>query len=129
MKEDEDSFESFNEAMMTHTSIVMKKIVENYDGFDSIGDCTLVDVGGGVGANLAQILSKFPHLRGVNFDLPHVVSEAPPIHGVEHIGGDMFDEIPRCQAILMKWVLHDWSDEKCVDILKNCKKPCQKLEK
>ncbi|CAA7057577.1 unnamed protein product [Microthlaspi erraticum] len=81
MKENEDSFESFNEAMMTHTSIVMKKILENYDGFESVGDCTLVDVGGGVGANLAQILSKFPHLKGVNFDLPHVVSEAPQIHG------------------------------------------------
>ncbi|KAF3600943.1 hypothetical protein F2Q69_00034527 [Brassica cretica] len=113
----------------------------NYDGFESLRDSTLVDVGGGIGTNLGQALSKFPHLKGINFDLPHIVSEAPQIHGVEHIGGDMFDEIPRGQAMLMKWVLlnsdtthisfwfdmnkwilHDWSDEKCVEILRNCKK-------
>ncbi|CAA7057576.1 unnamed protein product [Microthlaspi erraticum] len=121
MKENEFFMGNFNEAMESHT-YVMKKILENYDGFESMKDCTLVDVGGDIGTNLAQVLSKFPHLKGVNFDLPHVVLEAPQIHGMEHIGGDMFDEIPRGQAILMKWILHDWSDDKCVEILKNCKK-------
>ncbi|CDY64794.1 BnaA01g35460D [Brassica napus] len=47
----------------------------------SMRDCTLVDVGGGLGTSLSQALSKFPHLKCVNFDLPHVVSEAPQIHG------------------------------------------------
>ncbi|RID79211.1 hypothetical protein BRARA_A01973 [Brassica rapa] len=127
MKENESLKEDFNESMMSHTTIVMNKILENYDGFESLRDstmrdCTLVDVGGGLGTSLSQALSKFPHLKCVNFDLPHVVSEAPQIHGVEHIGGDMFDEVPRGQAILMKWILHDWSDEKCVEILRNCKK-------
>ncbi|CDY64795.1 caffeic acid 3-O-methyltransferase [Brassica rapa] len=122
MKENESLKEDFNESMMSHTTIVMNKILENYNGFESLRDSTLVDVGGGIGTNLAQALSKFPHLKGINFDLPHIVSEAPQIHGVEHIGGDMFDEIPRGQAILMKWILHDWSDEKCVEILRNCKK-------
>ncbi|KAJ4912344.1 O-methyltransferase family protein [Raphanus sativus] len=100
MKENESLKEDFNESMM--------------------------NVGGGIGTNLSQVVSKFPHLKGVNFDLPHIVSEAPQIHGVEHIGGDMFDEIPRGQAILMKWILHDWSDEKCVEILRNCKKALPK---
>ncbi|KAF3534171.1 hypothetical protein DY000_02039069 [Brassica cretica] len=127
MKKTENVKEDFNESMMSHTTIVMKKIFENYHGFESMRDCTLVDVGGGLGTSLSQALSKFPHLKCVNFDLPHVVSEAPQIHGklllcVEHIGGDMFDEVPRGQAILMKWILHDWSDEKCVKILRNCKK-------
>ncbi|KAG5414423.1 hypothetical protein IGI04_001990, partial [Brassica rapa subsp. trilocularis] len=122
MKENESLKEDFNESMMSHTTIVMNKILENYDGFESLRDSTLVDVGGGIGTNLGQALSKFPRLKGINFDLPHIVSKAPQIHGVEHIGGDMFDEIPRGQAILMKWILHDWSDEKCVEILRNCKK-------
>ncbi|KAG2239147.1 hypothetical protein Bca52824_090007 [Brassica carinata] len=122
MKKSESVKEDFNESMMSHTTIVMKKIFENYNGFESMRDCTLVDVGGGLGTSLSQALSRFPHLRGVNFDLPHIVSEAPQIHGVEHIGGDMFVEVPRGQAILMKWILHDWSDEKCVEILRNCKK-------
>ncbi|XP_056857321.1 LOW QUALITY PROTEIN: caffeic acid 3-O-methyltransferase 2-like, partial [Raphanus sativus] len=118
MKKSESVKEDFNESMMSHTTIVMKKIFENYDGFESMRDCTLVDVGGGLGTSLSQALSKFPHLKGVNFDLPHIVSEAPQIHGVEHIGV----EVPRGQTILMKWILHDWSDEKCVEILRNCKK-------
>ncbi|KAG2239144.1 hypothetical protein Bca4012_023915 [Brassica carinata] len=122
MKKNETTKKDFNESMMSHTTIVMNKILENYDGFESMRDFTLVDVGGGIGTNLFQVLSKFPHLKGVNFDLPHIVSVAPQIHGVEHIGGDMFDEIPRGQAMLMKWILHDWSDEKCVEILRNCKK-------
>ncbi|KAL1202077.1 Caffeic acid 3-O-methyltransferase [Cardamine amara subsp. amara] len=120
MKENENAKKSFTEAMMNHTSIVMKKILQNYHGFEGISD--LVDVGGCLGSNLAQIVSKFPHIKCVNFDLPHIVKVAPKIHGVEHIGGDMFDEIPRGQAIMMKWILHDWSDEECVEILKNCKK-------
>ncbi|KAG7657208.1 Winged helix DNA-binding domain superfamily [Arabidopsis suecica] len=120
MKKNENLKKIFNESMTNHTSIVMKKILENYVGFEGVSD--FVDVGGSLGSNLAQILSKYPHIKGINFDLPHIVKEAPQIHGVEHIGGDMFDEIPRGEVILMKWILHDWNDEKCVEILKNCKK-------
>lgn len=81
MKENKSLKEDFNESMMSHTTIVMNKILENYDGFESLRDSTLVDVGGGIGTNLGQALSKFPHLKGINFDLPHIVSEAPQIHG------------------------------------------------
>ncbi|KAH9291074.1 hypothetical protein KI387_044645, partial [Taxus chinensis] len=41
---------------------------------------------------------------------------------VTHIGGDMFHAVPSGQAILMKWILHDWSDDQCIKILKNCHK-------
>ncbi|KAI9072078.1 hypothetical protein K1719_031253 [Acacia pycnantha] len=34
----------------------------------------------------------------------------------------MFHSIPNADAVLMKWILHDWSDEDCMKILKNCKK-------
>ncbi|KAH9718219.1 Flavone 3'-O-methyltransferase 1 [Citrus sinensis] len=40
--------------------------------------------------------------------------------GVEHVGGDMFIEVPKGEAIFLKWILHDWSDDQCVKILKNC---------
>ncbi|WJX71774.1 hypothetical protein P8452_55730 [Trifolium repens] len=40
--------------------------------------------------------------------------------GVEHIGGDMFESIPNGDAIFMKWILHDWSDERCLKLMKNC---------
>lgn len=81
MTKNESIQTQFNEVMLNHTSIVMKKLLKTYNGFESLSDGVLVDVGGGLGANLALILSNFPQLKGVNFDLPHVVSEAPKILG------------------------------------------------
>ncbi|XP_054799601.1 cathecol O-methyltransferase 1-like [Prosopis cineraria] len=108
----------FDKAMMNHSTIVMNKILESYRGF---GDITrLVDVGGGVGITLKLITSKYPHIQGINFDLPHVIQHAPPCPGVEHVEGDMFETVPRGDAIFIKWILHDWSDEWCLKLLKNC---------
>ncbi|CAA0808756.1 Flavone 3-O-methyltransferase 1 [Striga hermonthica] len=65
----------FNQGMSNHSTIVMKKILEIYDGF--VGLETVVDVGGGTGATLDMIVSKYPSIKGINFDLPHVVDDAP----------------------------------------------------
>nr|QLI49057.1 O-methyltransferase 4 [Gloriosa superba] len=108
----------FNRAMASGSTIILRKILDSYKGFEGVSN--LVDVGGGAGATLSMIISKYPHIKGINFDLPHVVSNALPLPGVEHVGGDMFVEIPRGNTILMKWILHDWTDEHCLKILKNC---------
>uniref|UniRef100_A0A803RCK3 caffeate O-methyltransferase n=1 Tax=Cannabis sativa TaxID=3483 RepID=A0A803RCK3_CANSA len=110
----------FNKAMHNMTTVVMKKILEAYNGFENLGK--VVDVGGGLGGTLNQITSKYPHIKGINFDLPHVVEHAPSYPGVEHVGGDMFESVPTGDAILMKLILHDWSDEYCLKLLKNCYK-------
>ncbi|XP_039141119.1 caffeic acid 3-O-methyltransferase-like [Dioscorea cayenensis subsp. rotundata] len=115
---DPDFSEIFNKAMFNQTIMLMKKMLENYKGFENIN--VLVDVGGGHGATLGIILSKYPNIKAINFDLPHVVSKAKPIQGVEFVGGDMFESVPTGDAIFMKWILHDWSNEHCVKILKNC---------
>ncbi|VVA90595.1 unnamed protein product [Arabis nemorensis] len=91
MAKNESALTEFNEMMVNHTSLLMKKLVKTYNGFESLSDGVLVDVG-----------------------------------GVEHVGGDMFDAVPQGHAILLKWILHDWSDEQCVEILKNCKKALPK---
>ncbi|KAK9194210.1 hypothetical protein WN944_004913 [Citrus x changshan-huyou] len=110
----------FNEAMACTAKIVMKALVSHYkDGFDSIQ--SLADVGGGTGGALAEIVKSYPHIKGINFDLPHVVATAPVCEGIFHVGGDMFDAIPKADAVFMKWILHDWDDEVCVKILKNCR--------
>ncbi|KAM6583758.1 hypothetical protein CsatB_010760 [Cannabis sativa] len=106
--------------MYNQTTLVLKKILEVYKGFENLGK--VVDVGGGLGGTLNQITSKYPHLKGINFDLPHVVEHAPSYPGVEHVGGDMFESVPSGDAIFMKWILHDWSDEHCLKLLKNCYK-------
>jgi hypothetical protein len=111
----------FNDPMSSTTEILMVVFLPAYkEGLSSIR--TLVDVGGGIGKTLSEIVKSHPHIRGINFDLPHVISTAPNIERVTHIGGDMFEAVPSGDAILMKRILHDWSDEKCVKILKNCRK-------
>ncbi|KAL8102004.1 caffeic acid 3-O-methyltransferase-like [Apium graveolens] len=106
------------QAMYNQTSIIMKKVLEVYTGFDEVTE--IVDVGGGIGATLASIISKYPLIRGINFDLPHVIKDAPPFAGVEHVAGDMFESVPKGEVIFMKWILHDWSDEHCLKLLQNC---------
>ncbi|XP_058086976.1 caffeic acid 3-O-methyltransferase-like [Magnolia sinica] len=110
----------FNRGMADHSTITMKRILETYKGFEGLKK--VVDVGGGTGAILNMIVSKYPHIKGTNYDLPHVVADAPDYPGVTHVGGDMFASVPSGDAIFMKWILHDWSDEHCAKILKNCYK-------
>ncbi|XP_024981168.1 caffeic acid 3-O-methyltransferase-like [Cynara cardunculus var. scolymus] len=108
----------FNKAMYDNTRIVMKLILEKYKGFE--GAKELVDVGGGLGATLQLIVAKYPTIKGINFDLPHVIKDATPSQGVEHVGGDMFESVPKGDVIFMKWILHDWGDDYCIKLLKNC---------
>ncbi|GAB4861493.1 hypothetical protein Ancab_040070 [Ancistrocladus abbreviatus] len=108
----------FNFAMFSVTTLYMKKIVESYKGFENIKQ--LVDVGGCFGHTLNVILSKYPNIKAINFDLPHVVQHAPPRSGIEHVSGDMFESVPSGDGIFMKTILHNWSDDHCIKLLKNC---------
>ncbi|CAL0302201.1 unnamed protein product [Lupinus luteus] len=74
--------EIFNKAMFNST-LIMKKILEVYKGFEHIK--ILVDVGGGLGLNLKLITSKYPNIKGINFDLSHVIQHAPQYHGMIYI--------------------------------------------
>lgn len=108
----------FNKAMQNVTCIDMKRVLECYNGFEGVKE--IIDVGGGLGISLASIISKYPNIKGINFDLPHVIKDAPTYEGIEHVGGDMFKSVPQRELILLKAILHDWDDECCVKILKNC---------
>ncbi|KAL2347275.1 hypothetical protein Fmac_001275 [Flemingia macrophylla] len=110
----------FSKAMAHSGPIEMKKVLNSYKGFEGVS--TLVDVGGGVGETLKQILSGYPSIKGINFDLPQMVEHAPPHPGIEHIGGDMFKSIPNGDAILLKYVCHNWSNEDCIKFFRNCHK-------
>ena len=70
----------FNTAMYNYSTIVIKKILEAYKGFEHIS--RLVDVGGGLGVTLGHITSKYPRIKGVNFDLPHVIQHATSYPGM-----------------------------------------------
>ncbi|KAM7271010.1 hypothetical protein ACFE04_030224 [Oxalis oulophora] len=91
----------FNHAMASQKKLITMLLRNMYkDGFKSVA--TLVDIGGGTGEVVAEIVKEHLHINGINFDLPHVVSTAPEYNGVTHVGGDMFQEIPKGDVIIMK---------------------------
>ncbi|KAL7125523.1 hypothetical protein ABFS83_14G122900 [Erythranthe nasuta] len=110
-----------NGAMASHARVAMSAIVDRCpEAFEGVG--CLVDVGGGDGTALRTLMKSCPLInRGINFDLPHVVSVAPEFDGVENVGGDMFQVVPKADAAFLMWVLHDWSDEECIVILRKCR--------
>lgn len=66
---------SFNEVMAFWSRIVIRRVLAAYKGFEEVTE--LMDVGGGMGIILQHIVSAYPHIHGINFDLPHVIAEAP----------------------------------------------------
>jgi hypothetical protein len=97
------------------------------EAYDFGAFTTLVDVAGGRGALLAEILSRHLALRGILFDQPRVVANATWLTamGVEErceaVGGDMFVDVPPGgDAYMMKAILHDWEDPEALAILRNC---------
>ncbi|CAJ1970737.1 unnamed protein product [Sphenostylis stenocarpa] len=119
----------FNDAMVSDTELVNSLLmVEKCKGV-FMGLETLVDVGGGTGTLGQAIAKSFPQLECVVFDLPHVVAGLQGSENLKFVGGDMFETIPPADAILFKWIFHAWSDEECVQLLKNCKKAMLKKGK
>ncbi|KAL1557997.1 acetylserotonin O-methyltransferase-like [Salvia divinorum] len=109
-----------DDAMSCIAAASAAAVVDQYpEAFDGVA--SLVDVGGGDGTALRILAKAFPWIHGINFDLPHVVSVAPPCDGVEHVAGDMFEAVPKADAAFLMSVLHDWNDEECIAILRKCK--------
>ena len=87
----------------------------------------LVDVGGGDGSVLLAILRAHPAMRGVVFDLPHVVdaarariAEAGLAGRCRVVAGDAFESVPASDGYLLCRMLHDWSDERAQALVRNC---------
>nr|VTP01781.1 Multifunctional cyclase-dehydratase-3-O-methyl transferase TcmN [Mycobacterium riyadhense] len=80
----------------------------------------------GVGHMLAAILDHRPNARGILLDSPEVIEQADGFlrerglaDRIERRAGDLFGQLDaRADVYTMKWILHDWSDDACRDILK-----------
>ncbi|XP_027352517.1 isoflavone 7-O-methyltransferase-like [Abrus precatorius] len=110
---------SFNEAMASDSQMINLALRDCnlvFEGLESI-----VDVGGGTGTTAKIICDAFPQLKCIVFDRPQVVENLLGSNNLTYVGGDMFESIPEADAILLKWILHNWTDENCIKILKNCK--------
>ncbi|PIN10738.1 Hydroxyindole-O-methyltransferase [Handroanthus impetiginosus] len=113
-------YKLFQEFLACHAKIATMAVI-NYCPKAFEGIRCLVDVGGHEGMAIRMLVKAFPWIRGINFDLPNVIAGASPIDGVEHVAGNMFESVPKADAVMLMWILHDWSDDLCVDILKKCK--------
>jgi hypothetical protein len=98
--------------------------------YDFAGLKTIVDVGGGTGNLLTTILLNYPESRGILYDLPHVVRDAPKLIQARGLtdriaieAGSFFDRVPAGgNAYLLSHIIHDWSEAKCLTILANCRR-------
>ncbi|XP_040999446.1 (S)-scoulerine 9-O-methyltransferase-like isoform X2 [Juglans microcarpa x Juglans regia] len=90
----------FDDFMEVSGKLQFEDVFKLYGGFKDLKE--LMDVGGGIGTTLAKITSTYPHVRGLNFDLPHVIDAAPKLPSVKHVAGDMFKSIPNAQTILLQ---------------------------
>ncbi|HEY6356661.1 MAG TPA: methyltransferase [Vicinamibacterales bacterium] len=117
----------FNLAMTANATLVDPAIVEAVD-FDGFG--RLADIGGGQGSLLIAILRACPHVRAVLFDRPSVVASARSVLAAARLdarcelaSGDMFESVPAgCDAYLLKFVLHDWTDDEAGRLLRVCRR-------
>ncbi|KAL1323050.1 hypothetical protein HN51_068067 [Arachis hypogaea] len=109
----------FNDATASDSQIINLALRDHgviFEGLESI-----VDVAGGTGMVAKYISETFPHLKCIVFDLPQVVKNLKGTNNLSYVGGDMFQSIPKADAVLLKWILHDWDDDNCIKILKKCK--------
>jgi O-methyltransferase/methyltransferase family protein len=116
----------FDDAMGSFNSVVSAAIVAAYD-FSATR--TVVDVGGGDGSLLSAILKANGHLRGALADRPHVAERA--LMRLQNEGlagrcdiapGDFFAHVPPGDTYVLKWIIHDWDDERSAAILGNCRR-------
>jgi hypothetical protein len=116
----------FNEGQFTGTLAVAAAAL---DACDFAPFKTIVDVGGGSGAFATTVLRTHPDMRGIVFDLPYCrqgaldhFAAAGVSDRCEFVGGDFFQTIPSgADAYLLKFILHDWEDHKCAQILTSCR--------
>jgi hypothetical protein len=100
------------------------------DAFDFSCFGTLIDVGGGNGSLLTLVLQRTPRLHGILYDLPHVVARAEAnlraagvLERCKRVGGSFFESVPAGgDAYLLRHIIHDWDDDRCLTILGNVRK-------
>jgi len=117
----------FSETMVSFHGAEPAAVAAAYD-FSRLN--TIIDVGGATGNLLTTILGRHPGSRGILFDRPHVVGDAPALIQGRGLGdrvkieaGNFFESVPAGgDAYLLSHIIHDWSEAQCLTILANCRR-------
>ncbi len=117
----------FDQAM---TGVHGRETEAMLEAYDFTGMGTLADIGGGNGSVVTALLEKYPAMNGILFDLPGVVARAKAnleaaglIGRCQVMAGNFFAAVPAgADAYLLRHIIHDWDDDKCVAILRNCRR-------
>jgi hypothetical protein len=125
LAEDPEAAREFNTAMAEATTRGAGQFIDAYD-FDGVH--TVADIAGGTGALLTAVLRAHSEMRGILFDLPAGLVDAPDAmkqagiaDRVDIVEGSFFDAVPPgADLYLLKSIIHDWDDEPAVAILKAC---------
>jgi ubiquinone/menaquinone biosynthesis C-methylase UbiE/DNA-binding transcriptional ArsR family regulator len=125
LERDPQAAQIFNQAMVDLTRLAAQDITRAYD----FAGKRVLDVGGGYGELLAQILTAYPTARGELFDMPHAISQARAHFGgrglegrCEFTPGDFFVSVPAgADVYVLKTVIHDWPDDKAREVLRTCR--------
>ncbi|KAJ7947035.1 O-methyltransferase [Quillaja saponaria] len=119
IRQNPEARKQFDEAMERDSKVISLALCDCKSVFEGLG--SIVEVGSGTGT-VAKIISEaFPHLKYTMLDVPYVVANLTGSENLNYVGGDMFQAIPPTDAVLMKWILHDWNVDECIKIPKNCK--------
>lgn len=117
-----DKAKVFDEAMVGVHGRETAAMLDAYD-FSDLG--LLVDIGGGNGSLLTGVLQRHPKLRGILYDLPGVAERAKAniaaaglSERCQVVGGSFFESVPSgADAYLLRHIIHDWDEQKCLQIL------------
>jgi O-methyltransferase domain len=125
LRQNPDEAERFSAALTSFTGVWAPAIAKT---IDTDGVQCAVDVGGASGTLLQLLQHANPDLRGIVFDRPNTIQFAEAEIGrngltdrTTAVGGDFFESVPSGDLLMLKFVLHDWTDEDCVKILTKCR--------
>ncbi len=119
-----DEGAAFNGAMRGFSQLVQRALAEVVDLEAEV----VVDIGGGHGHLVCALLDSNGDARGIVLDQPHLegevtrsIAERGLAQRCRFLGGDFFAAVAAGDVHLLKWILHDWSDDDCRRILSRCR--------
>jgi O-methyltransferase domain/Dimerisation domain len=121
--------QTFDKAMTGHSTLQSELVVDALSERDFSDIATVCDIGGGHGHLLHALLERRRHLTGILFDLPEVFETPDGLRTgrlesegrCSRAAGNMFAEVPRADAYMLKMILHNWSDQECLQILQRAR--------